>query len=96
MRKALDRGAESEAAWNATFAAYKAEYPALASELEHMFAGTLPDGWDADIPVFPPDAKGVAGRDASNKVENALAGRVPFFIGGSADLAPSTKTLINA
>ena len=94
MRKALDRGSESEAAWNSTFAAYKAEYPELASELEHMFAGTLPDGWDADIPVFPPDAKGVAGRDASNKVENALAGRVPFFIGGSADLAPSTKTLI--
>ncbi|MBK6427549.1 MAG: transketolase [Blastocatellia bacterium] len=94
MRKALDRGAESEAAWNSTFAAYKAEYPGLAAELEHMFAGTLPDGWDADIPVFPPDAKGVAGRDASNKVENAIAGRVPFFIGGSADLAPSTKTLI--
>lgn len=94
MRKALDRGAASEAAWNSMFAAYKAEYPELASELEHMFAGTLPDGWDADIPVFPPDAKGVAGRDASNKVENAIAARVPFFIGGSADLAPSTKTLI--
>ncbi len=94
MRKAVDRGAQSEAAWNEMFAAYKAEYPDLANELEHMFAGTLPDGWDADIPVFPPDAKGVAGRDASNKVENAIAGRVPFFIGGSADLAPSTKTLI--
>ncbi len=94
MRQALARGAEAEAAWNSKFAAYKAAYPELASEVEHMLAGTLPDGWDADIPVFAPDAKGVAGRDASNKVENAIAGRVPFFIGGSADLAPSTKTLI--
>ncbi len=52
----------------------------------------LPEGWDAEIPTFPTDAKGLAGRDASGKVENAIAKRVPWLIGGSADLAPSTKT----
>src|SRR3712207_7688786 len=52
----------------------------------------LPEGWDKDIPVFPPDAKGMAGRDAGGKVLNALAKNVPWLIGGSADLAPSTKT----
>ena len=57
-------------------------------------AGKLPDGWDADIPTFPADAKGVAGRDAGNKVMNAIAKHVPWFLGGAADLAPSTKTLI--
>src|SRR5437899_12234611 len=52
----------------------------------------LPDGWDADIPSFPADPKGMAGRDASGKVENAVAKRIPWLIGGAADLAPSTKT----
>jgi transketolase len=55
----------------------------------------LPDGWDADIPTFPPDAKGLASRDASGKVENAIAPKVSWFLGGAADLSPSTKTLIN-
>jgi transketolase len=61
-----------------------------------MQAGNLPEGWDQDIPVFPTDEKGVAGRDASAKVLNALAGRVPWLVGGSADLAPSTKTRMAA
>ena len=59
-----------------------------------MQSGELPDNWDENIPVFAADEKGVAGRDASSKVLNAIASRVPWLIGGSADLAPSTKTRI--
>jgi transketolase len=94
MRLAIERGQAAEAEWSERFEAYRAAYPDLAAELEMIRDGALPDDWDADIPVFPTDEKGVAGRDASNKVENAIAGRVPWMIGGSADLAPSTKTLI--
>ena len=90
--RSVDRGSKAEEAWNATFAAYKAAHPALAEEWERMQSGELPDGWDLDIPTFPPDEKGVAGRDASQKVLNAIAPRVPWLIGGAADLAPSTKT----
>ena len=79
-------------AWMAQFEAYKAEYPELADQLYRMQHRQLPEGWDKDIPVFPADAKGVAGRDASAKVLNAVAKNVPWLIGGSADLAPSTKT----
>jgi len=78
--------------WEELFARYAAEYPEQAEQLNHMQRRTLPDGWDADIPSFPPDAKGVAGRDANNKVLNAVAARVPWLIGGSADLAPSNKS----
>ncbi len=90
--RSIERGEQAEQEWNARFAAYKEAHPDLAAEWETMHRGDLPDGWDAGIPVFPADEKGVAGRDASAKVLNALAERVPWMIGGSADLAPSTKT----
>jgi transketolase len=86
------RGHDLRAAWNEKFNAYKAKYPELATNLELMQARKLPAGWDKNLPTFPPDAKGVAGRDSSAKILNALAKNVPWLIGGSADLAPSTKT----
>ncbi|HYV49061.1 MAG TPA: transketolase [Myxococcaceae bacterium] len=86
------RARQEREAWMATFERYQAEHPALAGELLRMQRRELPDGWDAELPTFPPDAKGVAGRDASGKVLNAIAKRVPWLLGGSADLAPSTKT----
>ena len=76
----------------AGFNQYKAQFPELADHLYKMQHRQLPDGWDKDLPVFPADPKGVAGRDASAKVENVVAQRVPWLIGGAADLAPSTKT----
>ncbi len=89
---AVQRGKEREAEWRRRFAAYAQAHPDLAREWEAMQRGELPEGWDADIPQYPTDAKGVAGRDANAKVLNAVAKRVPYLIGGSADLAPSTKT----
>ena len=86
------RGAEGRAAWLKLLDGYKAAHPELAAELEMMNQHTLPDGWDADIPFFPADAKGLASRDSSQKVLNAIAPHVPFFLGGAADLSPSTKT----
>jgi transketolase len=86
------RGHALREAWMAKFEAYKAEYPELADQLYKMQHRQLPDTWDKDIPVFPADPKGVAGRDASAKVLNAIAKNVPWLVGGSADLAPSTKT----
>ena len=68
--------------------------PGRADELRQMLAGELPAGWDGDIPSFPPDSKGIATREASGKVLNAIAQRLPWLIGGSADLAPSTKTML--
>ncbi len=94
--RSIERGEQAEAEWNARFAAYKEAHPDLAAEWETMQRGDLPDGWDAGIPVFPADEKGVAGRDASAKILNAIAERVPWMIGGSADLAPSTKTRMTA
>jgi transketolase len=90
--RSVDRGRKAEEEWNGRFVAYKAAHPALAEEWERMQSGALPDGWDQNIPAFPADEKGVAGRDASQKVLNAIAPRVPWLIGGAADLAPSTKT----
>jgi transketolase len=86
------RGHESREAWIAKFGEYSREFPEMADQLFKMQHRRLPDGWDRDIPFFPPDAKGLAGRDASAKVQNVIAPRVPWLIGGSADLAPSTKT----
>ena len=86
------RGSEARAAWLSMVTRYKSEYPELAAELEMMNQHTLPQGWDADIPVFPADAKGLASRDSNQKVLNAVAPRVPWLIGGAADLSPSTKT----
>src|SRR6202035_746877 len=71
---------------------YRAEFPALAENLNKMLHHAFPDGWDKDMPTFPADAKGVATRDSSGKVLNVLAKNVPWLMGGSADLYPSTKT----
>ncbi len=86
------RGRESRAAWMSLFDAYKQDHPTLADELFKMQKRQLPDDWDRDLPVFPADPKGMAGRDASGKVLNVLAKNVAWLIGGAADLAPSTKT----
>ena len=87
-------GGKLRAEWEATFARYRTAHPALAAELDGLRSGEAPQGWDADIPVFPADAKGIASRDAGGKVLNAIAPHVPMLIGGAADLAPSTKTLL--
>jgi len=89
-----ERGAAARARWTELFAAYRAQFPELAVEIEQMQRRELPDGWDRNLPVFPADAKGIAGRDASGKVLNVLAQNVPWFLGGSADLGPSNKTLL--
>jgi transketolase len=86
------RGAEARAAWLGMLDRYKQDYPDLAAELEMMNQHTLPQGWDADIPFFPADEGGIATRDSSQKVLNAIAPHVPWFLGGAADLSPSTKT----
>ena len=86
------RGASAHGAWLSLKARYKQEYPELAAELEMMNQHTLPAGWDADIPTFPADAKGLASRDSSQKVLNAIGPHVPWLLGGAADLAPSTKS----
>ena len=94
MSRAIDRGAKMEAEWNQKFEAYRKANPDLAREFELMQKGELPAGWDKDIPTFPADPKGKATRESSGTVENAVAKNVPWLIGGAADLAPSTKTLI--
>jgi transketolase len=86
------RGRELRESWMALYGEYAKEYPELADQLLRMQRRELPDGWDEDIPEFPADEKGVAGRAASGQVLNALAQRVPWLMGGSADLAPSTLT----
>ena len=86
------RGKSLRDGWMARFEQYSAAYPELADELYKMQHRELPNDWDKDLPTFPADPKGVAGRDSSAKVLNALAKNVPWLIGGSADLAPSTKT----
>ena len=94
MREALTRGARDEAAWNARLQAYAQAFPELAAELQGRLRGELPAGWDADIPSFPADDKGLATRVASGKVMNAIAAELPALTGGSADLDPSTKTAL--
>ena len=76
------------------FAAYRTQYPELATEIDQMQRRELPAGWDRNLPVFPADPKGIAGRDASGKVLNVLAQNIPWFLGGSADLGPSNKTIL--
>jgi len=88
------RGAESRDQWHAMFEKYQAEYPELAQQITQMLAGELPTDWDKDIPAFETDAKGFASRVSSGKVLNGVAKNVPWLIGGSADLAPSTMTLL--
>ena len=86
------RGAELYATWEGFFNEAKAADAEHAEELSAYLEGRLPEGWDRDIPVFAPDAKGLATRESSGKVLNAIAPHVPFMLGGSADLAPSNKT----
>jgi transketolase len=86
------RGRRLHNAWKNLFAAYRSKYPQLADQIERMLSGQLPLAWDAGVPDFPTDAKGLATRDSSGKVLNAIAAKFPWLIGGSADLAPSTKT----
>jgi transketolase len=86
------RGAALRKGWETLFAAYRAKFPDLAAEWDQMQKRELPLAWDKELPSFAPDPKGLAGRDASAKVLNAAAQRIPWLIGGSADLAPSTKT----
>ncbi|MBC6935475.1 MAG: transketolase [Chloroflexi bacterium] len=93
FRTAIERGAALEKEWETRFQAWRAAYPDLAQTWDLAFSGQLPDGWDADIPVFT-DAKKIATRSASGEVLNAIAKHIPTMIGGDADLASSTKTLI--
>jgi transketolase len=88
------RGRAARTAWLEMFERYHAEHPELAEELSLMQSRELPKGWDADLPVFPADKKGVASRDSSGTVMNVLAKNTPWVMGGAADLAPSTKTLL--
>jgi transketolase len=86
------RGEDVRTKWMQLFAAYRKQFPDLANEIELMQRRDLPAGWDRNLPVFPVDPKGLAGREASGKVLNVLAQNIPWFLGGSADLAPSNKT----
>jgi transketolase len=94
FREAVVRGARLQAAWNDRMAGYSRAFPGLAQELTRSLRGELPPGWDADLPSFPADAKGVATRVASGKVMNAIALRLPALTGGSGDLDPSTNTAL--
>jgi len=86
------RGRDDRNAWMKKFEEYRTAYPKLADELYKMQHRQLPQGWDKDIPNFPADVKGISGREASGKVLNAIAKNLPWLLGGSADLYPSTKT----
>ncbi|WP_174293250.1 transketolase [Sphingomonas bacterium] len=91
-RAVTDRGRPLREKWEADFKRYAETFPDLAAEFDQLRQGKMPDGWNADIPTFEADAKGVASRESSGKVLNAIAPHVPMLIGGAADLEPSTKT----
>ena len=95
FRQALEKGNQWERESTDTFKAYEKAYPGLAKEWEQWVNKELPDGWDKDISLFPADSKGIATRVASGKVLNAIAPNLPNLIGGSADLSPSNKTVVN-
>ncbi len=88
------RGGKARHDWEALFAKYRERFPDLATEIDQMQRRELPAGWDRNLPSFPPDPKGIAGRDASSQVLNVLAQNIPWFLGGSADLASSNKTAL--
>ena len=94
FRRAVDRGAKWQAEWEAFFADYTEAYPDLAVEFHRVTQGHLPDDWEHELPQFLPDGKPIATRSASGAVINALAASLPELMGGAADLAPSTHTLI--
>jgi len=89
-----ERGAKARAEWTELLQKYRAKYPDLATEIDLMQRRELPTGWDKNLPTFPADAKGIAGREASGKVLNVLAQNIPWFMGGSADLGSSNKTTL--
>src|SRR4029077_5034472 len=86
------RGRDLRTSWMGLFQEYKAKHPELADHLYRMQHRQLPEGWDKNLPTFPADARGLATRDSSAKVLNAIAKNAPWLMGGSADLAPSCKT----
>ena len=86
------RGAALRQQWEATFERYRERHPDLADEIERIHRRELPQDWELNLPVFPPDGKGIAGRDASAKCLNVIAKNIPWVVGGAADLSPSTKT----
>ena len=88
------RGPKARGHWTELFTTYRSVYPELATEIDLMQRRELPAGWDAGLPIFPADQKGIAGRDASGRVLNVLAQNVPWLLGGSADLGPSNKTTL--
>ncbi len=94
MEQSVQRGKALEDEWNGRLEAYRKAYPDLADRLAASLSGTLPAGWDADLPVFSPE-KGIATRAASGTALNAVAAKIPWLAGGSADLSPSTKTVIS-
>ena len=94
FRQAVDHGREVEASWSTRFAEYARAFPDPAREFEQLMRGELPKDWDKDLPSFPADAKGIATRAASGKVMNAIAPKLPALFGGSADLNPSTQTVL--
>jgi transketolase len=94
FNEAIGKGEQAEAEWKQRFSAYAQKFPDLAKELESAMRGDLPAGWETAIPAFPADAKGVATRVASGKILAALATKLPSLIGGSADLNPSTFTVL--
>ena len=91
-RKKGNAGVKKEEDWKALYKNYKEKYPSEAAEYELLSSGKLPDGWKDKLPVFKPDAKGLATRKASGKALNAIADKLPLLMGGSADLSPSTDT----
>src|SRR3954464_4171515 len=95
FRECLERGEEQESEWQERFEAYKSEFKDEAKEFERIMSGKLPKDWDADVPKFKPDDGAIATRKASHSVIQWVAEQVPEFIGGSADLAPSTLTTID-
>jgi len=92
FRKTLDKGKKLEAEWNAKLEFYGKTYPELKKEWQKWLKGALQQGWDKDIPQFPPNPKGVATRSVGGQVMNAISSHLPFLIGGSGDLDPSTNT----
>jgi transketolase len=94
FRLALTQGEQAQADWNVRMRRYAEDFPALSAELLSRLNSDLPQGWDADVPIFPADEKGMATRVAGGRVMNAIAPRLPALFGGSADLDPSTHTAL--
>jgi len=95
FRQALGKGKQLKADWEKRLRAYCEAHPELGEELKRRVHKKLPEGWDQDLPIFPPDEKGMATRASSGKIINSLANKIPELIGGSADLTPSNKTWID-